>query len=58
MSEQESKVLDRLAEIVPKLDERGQEKLGYICEGMALALESGKETDHADDNDDDAAGGM
>lgn len=59
MSEREIAVLDRLAEIVPQLDEKGQERLGYICEGMAIALESAKGgDDDADHRDDDAAAGV
>ena len=39
MSEQEKTAMDRIAEIVPKLTPKQQEKLGYICEGIALACE-------------------
>ena len=60
MSEEEKSAMEKIAEIVPKLTKAQQEKLGYICEGIALACEKeweeGKE--HADHCNDDAAGSL
>lgn len=47
MSEQEKTAMDRIAEIVPKLTKAQQEKLGYICEGIALACEKEQEYETA-----------
>ena len=46
MSEEEKSAMEKIAEIVPKLTKAQQEKLGYICEGIALACE--KEREHED----------
>lgn len=43
MNDQEKSAMDRIAELVPQMTPQQQEKLSYICEGIALACEGQKD---------------